>query len=76
MTQLVEALRYKPEGPVFDSQWEHSNFYCRNMAVGSSVPIVSKSGSVNLLEPSWACNRPVQVLLSNPYWWDTKIFSP
>jgi hypothetical protein len=24
--QLVEALRYKPEGRVFDSQWCHWNF--------------------------------------------------
>jgi len=24
--QLVEALRYKPEGPRFDSRWCHWNF--------------------------------------------------
>ena len=26
MAQLVEALRYKPEGRVFNSQWFHWNF--------------------------------------------------
>jgi hypothetical protein len=26
VTQLVEALRYKPEGRGFDSQWCHWNF--------------------------------------------------
>ena len=26
MAQLVEALRYKPEGGSFDSQWIHWNF--------------------------------------------------
>jgi hypothetical protein len=27
VAQLVEALRYKPEGRGFDSQWCHWNFY-------------------------------------------------
>jgi len=26
MAQLIEALRYKPEGRVFDSRWYHWNF--------------------------------------------------
>jgi hypothetical protein len=26
VAQLVEALRYKPEGRVFDSRWSHCNF--------------------------------------------------
>ena len=26
MAQLVEALRYKPEGSGFDSKWCHRNF--------------------------------------------------
>jgi hypothetical protein len=26
VTQLVEALRYKPEGRGFDSRWTHWNF--------------------------------------------------
>jgi len=26
VAQLVEALRYKPEGRGFDSRWCHSNF--------------------------------------------------
>ena len=26
VAQLVEALRYKPEGRVFDSRWCHWNF--------------------------------------------------
>jgi hypothetical protein len=28
VAQLVEALRYKPEGRKFDSQWHHGNFSC------------------------------------------------
>ena len=27
VAQLIEALRYKPEGRGFDSQWCHWNFY-------------------------------------------------
>jgi hypothetical protein len=27
VAQLVEALRYKPEGRGFDSRWSHWNFY-------------------------------------------------
>ena len=26
MTKLVESLRYRPEGPGFDSQWGHWDF--------------------------------------------------
>jgi hypothetical protein len=26
VAQLVEALRYKPEGRVFDSRWSHWNY--------------------------------------------------
>jgi hypothetical protein len=26
VAQLVEALRYKPEGREFDSRWDHWNF--------------------------------------------------
>jgi len=26
MAQLIEALRYKPEGRGFDSRWSHWNF--------------------------------------------------
>jgi hypothetical protein len=26
VTQLIEALRYKPEGRGFDSRWSHWNF--------------------------------------------------
>ena len=94
VAQLVEALRYKPEGRGFASRWCHWNFsltlpfrpHCspgvdsasnRNeyqeyflgvkMAVAKGwqpyllhVPIVLKSGSLNLLEPPGpvqACNR-------------------
>jgi len=27
LAQLVEALRYKPEGRGFDSRWRHWNFF-------------------------------------------------
>ena len=41
VAQLVEALRYKPEGRVFDSRWCHWNFFSHNpsdrsMALGST----------------------------------------
>jgi hypothetical protein len=81
--QLVEALRYKPEGHGFDSRWCHWNWhnpFSRTMALGTTqpltemstrniswevkaaasqgwqpyhlhVPIVKKSGNLNLLEP-------------------------
>ena len=32
--QLVEALRYKPEGSGFDSRWCHWNPSGRTMALG------------------------------------------
>ena len=35
MAQLVEALRYKPEGRGFDSRWCPSG---RSMALGSTQP--------------------------------------
>jgi hypothetical protein len=79
VAQLVEALRYKPEGRGFDSRWWHNPFG-HTMALGSTqpltemstrniswgidaagaygwqsyhlhVPIVLKSGNLNLLEP-------------------------
>jgi hypothetical protein len=40
----VEALDYSPEGRGIDSRWCHWNFF--------HVPIVLKSGILNLLEPS------------------------
>jgi hypothetical protein len=73
VAQLVEALRYKPEGRGFDSfqphygpgvklssnrneYWEYflgvraaGAYYCQPY---HHVPIVWKSGSFNLLEPS------------------------
>jgi hypothetical protein len=30
VVQLVEALRYKPEGREFDCQWGHCIFHCIN----------------------------------------------
>jgi len=93
VAQLVEALRYKPEGRGFDSRWCHWNFSLTSFrphygpgvesasnrneyqecflgvkAAGAygwhpchlHVPIVLKSGSLSLLEPSGpvqACNR-------------------
>ena len=75
VAQLVEALRYKPEGRGFDSFWPHygpgvdsasnRNEYqeyflgVKKRPYHLHVPIVLKSGSLNLLEPSGpvqACN--------------------
>jgi len=38
VAQLVEALRYKPEGHVFDSQWCQWNFY-RHIPSGHTVAL-------------------------------------
>ena len=37
MAQLVEALRYKPEGRGFDSRWFHWNSV-RTISLGSTKP--------------------------------------
>ena len=47
-TQLVEALRYKPEGRGFDSRWYHWNFSCHVpsgciMALGLTQPLTEMS---------------------------------
>ena len=39
MAYLVKALRYKPEGSGFDSQWGRLNFSGRTMALGSTQPL-------------------------------------
>ena len=40
MAQLVEALRYKPEGRGFDAQWCHwNNPSGRTVALGSTQPL-------------------------------------
>jgi hypothetical protein len=45
--QLVEALRYKPEGRGFDSRWGHWNFSVnpcgRIMALGTTQPLTEMS---------------------------------
>jgi hypothetical protein len=44
MAQLVEALRYKPEGRGFDSQWCHWHNPCgRTLALGSTQPVTKMS---------------------------------
>jgi hypothetical protein len=48
VAQLVEALRYMPEGRGFDSQWCRWNFSCHNpsariRALGSSQPLTEMS---------------------------------
>ena len=49
MAQLVEALRYKPEGRGFDYRWCHWNFSIdiilpgRTMALGSTQPLTEMS---------------------------------
>ena len=60
--QLVEALRYKPEGRCFDSRWCHCNFYWhipsgRNVALRKTEPPGSKGGrclGLTILRPSCA----------------------
>jgi len=54
LAQLVEALRYKPEGHGFDSQRCHWNFYWRNLsgptrALRSTQPLTEMS-TRNFLE--------------------------
>ena len=44
VAQLVEALRYKPEGREFDSPWYHCKFHWHNppsctMALGPTKPL-------------------------------------
>ena len=48
VVQLVEALRYKPEGRGFDSRWCHWNFSLaypsgRTMTLGSTQPLTEMS---------------------------------
>ena len=49
MAQLVEALRYMPEGRGFDSRWCHWIFFYgdnlsgRTMALGSTQPLTEMS---------------------------------
>ena len=46
VAQLVEALRYKPEGRGFDSRWCHWSFSLtsfRTMALGSTQPLTEMS---------------------------------
>jgi hypothetical protein len=48
VAQLVEALRYKPEGRGFDSRWFHCNFYLhipssRTTALESAQPLTEIS---------------------------------
>jgi len=43
MAQLVEALRYEPEGCRFDFQWCHCNSSGHTMALGSTQPVTEMS---------------------------------
>jgi hypothetical protein len=43
VAQLVEALRYKPEGSGFDSRWGHSIPSGRTMVLGSTQPLTEMS---------------------------------
>jgi hypothetical protein len=61
VAQLVEALRYKPEGRRFDSRWSHWNFslsysFRPHCGPGSTQPL-TEMGTRN---PSWASRRPVR----------------
>jgi hypothetical protein len=48
VAQLVEALRYKSEGRVFDSRCGHRDFSGRTMALGSTQPLPEMS-TTNIL---------------------------
>ena len=59
VAQLVEALRYKPEGRGFDSRWCHWNFSFHNpsgrtMVLGSTQPLTEMS-TRNI---SWGVKAP------------------
>ena len=43
VARLAEALRYKPEGRGFDSQWGYWNFSGRTIALGSTQPLTDIS---------------------------------
>jgi hypothetical protein len=43
VAQLVDALRYKPEGRGFDSRWCHWNPSGRTVALGSTQPLTEMS---------------------------------
>jgi hypothetical protein len=51
VAQLVEALRYKPEGRGFDSRWFHwHNPTGRTMALGLTQPVTEMStGNISLV---------------------------
>ena len=52
MAQLVEALRYKPEGRGFDSRWCHWNFSL-TQSFGSQFGPVVDSASNSTRNISW-----------------------
>jgi len=39
VAQLVEAMRYKPEGRQFDSRWFHWNFFYRHNPSGCTMAL-------------------------------------
>ena len=50
VAQLVESLRYKPEGSGLDSRWCHWNFFnVHTMAPGSTQPLTE----INTRNTSW-----------------------
>jgi hypothetical protein len=96
VAQLVEALRYKPEGRGFDSRCDWHNPFGRTVALGSTqpltemstrdtswgvkaagaygwqpyhlqLPIVWKSGSLTLLEPSGPVQACTGIALPLPF---------
>jgi hypothetical protein len=51
VAQLVEALRYKPEGCEFDSRWCHCKFHGHNppgytMTLGPTKPLTEMSPEI------------------------------
>ena len=52
MAQLVEALRYKPEGRGFDSRWGHCGFIINFYPSGRTVALGSTQ-TLTEMDISW-----------------------
>jgi hypothetical protein len=55
VAQLVEALRYKPEGRGFDSLWCHPSG--RTMALGQTQPLTNEYQEYFLAGYRWPVRR-------------------
>ena len=64
MAQLVEALRYKPEGRGFDSRWCHWNFSLTQSFRPHYDPGVDSASNINEYQKCFLSGLPV--LLPTP----------